>query len=162
MNIESYEVREWHYDPSSITYRGRYVSNWFSNMQSVSIKGNDGLTYPSVEHYFQLHKTLDMSLRKSLISLNPYEVKRWAKTLDSFPPDWNDGIDTMWDALNIKWNIPRWNQLLHSHKEIIVEWNNWRDSKWGVPIPPNYSSEGIGRNILGRMLMQIRDEVQSH
>ena len=68
----------------------------------------------------------------------------------------------MWDALNIKWNIPRWNQLLHSHKEVIVEWNNWRDSKWGVPIPPNYSSEGIGRNILGRMLMQIRDEVQSH
>lgn len=56
-------------------------------MQSASIKGDDGLTYPSVEHYFQAHKTLDISLRKSLLSLNPYEVKRWAKTLDSLPPD---------------------------------------------------------------------------
>lgn len=64
----------------------------------------------------------------------------------------------MWDALNIKWNIPHWNQLLHSHKEVIVEWNNWRDSKGGIPIPSSSVNIGRGRNILGCMLMQIRDD----
>lgn len=159
--LQDYPMKEWEFNPTLITYKGRYVSNWFSNMHQVRIiSPDDGIEYPSVEHYFQAHKTSDIDKRKELISLDPYAIKRWARDIPALPSDWNDGLSVMQAALYLKWTQSKWKDLLLSHPETIVEWNNWRDYKWGVPIPSS-RSVGKGRNILGIMLMEIRDSMRS-
>lgn len=98
-------------------------------MTLVNIRGvNDNLIYSSVENYYQAHKVLDITLRQQVAQTNPYEAKRWAKTITPHE-DWNNGLDIMYEALCLKWKQPNWVPKLNSLPNEIVEWNNWRDSK---------------------------------
>lgn len=148
-------------NPYLIKVEGRFISNWFSNMSTVmgGIRGlDDGILYPSVENYFQAHKSLELDTRLQMASVNPYKAKQMGKKI-TIHPDWNDGLDIMFEALSLKWNKPFWKDRLHATKDTpIIEWNNWRDDKWGVSIqlPPSVGNYQ-GRNILGLMLMEIRD-----
>lgn len=160
-NIGNYPLRMWLFHPDAIRFKGRYISNWFSNMYLCNITSNDdGITYKSVENYFQAHKTLDMNVRKEVSLMSPYESKRWAKGIHPHD-DWNHGLDVMYEALLLKWSQPINRDKLLSHEGDIVEWNNWNDSKWGVPVyAPYVSGNKQGRNILGCMLIEIRESLK--
>lgn len=156
--LEDYSLKSWKFDlEKAPPLRGKYISNWFSNMQEVNVEGlDDRILYPSVENYFQAHKVLDPDEKRRVALMTPYEAKRWARTIKPHS-QWNDGLDVMFQALNQKWSMPKFKDVLLAHTEEIVEWNNWGDSKWGVPIyPPFKSGQFKGRNILGCMLMEIR------
>lgn len=160
MKLSDFPVRKWELKPEFIQMKGKYIHNGFSNMTLVNIRGvDDNLTYNSVENYYQAHKVLDITLRQQVAQTNPYEAKRWAKTITPHE-DWNNGLDIMYEALCLKWKQPNWVPKLNSLPNEIVEWNNWRDSKWGVHISlPPIHSVVEGRNILGCMLMQIRKSI---
>lgn len=69
-------------------------------------------------------------------------------------PDWDRvKFYTMAELLIEKFSIPYLRaQLEDTRRKYLIEGNDWGDTLWGVV-------EGRGRNILGRMLMTIRDEV---
>jgi hypothetical protein len=43
--------------------------------------------------------------------------------------------------------------LLDTSDKVLIEENNWNDTFWGV-------CNGVGENNLGRLLMQVRGEIQ--
>ena len=114
----------------------------------------EGILYPSSEHAYQASKSLDPNIRKDISLLStPGKAKRAGKMLIQ-RPDWNDQLKllTMEAILRIKFQDPKLRALLDSTKgQELIEGNTWGDTFWGV-------CNGKGKNHLGVILMNIRDE----
>lgn len=58
-------------------------------------------------------------------------------------------------AIRLKFRDPLFRaQLIATGEEELVEGNRWNDKFWGVCL-----MTGQGENWLGRLLMQVRDEI---
>jgi len=129
-------------------FRGQY--RFLSNFYPVSICYN-GITYPSVEHYFQAQKTDDKAIRRIIAGLKtPGEAKRKGRTL-LLVPKWDSiKVIVMYIGLIKKFEYPHLQEkLLTTGDAILIEGNHWGDTYWGV-------CSGVGDNYLGKMLMTIR------
>lgn len=143
------------YKPESFEYNGRWIKNWFSNMEPSFIKV-DGKSYKSVENYYQSMKTLDPEMLEAIEDATPSGSKQIGKKV-TIRQDWADiKYDIMKKALWAKWSKPEYREaLLETGDEMIIEWNNWGDRTWGVDIRDNK-----GKNWLGQALMEIREELK--
>lgn len=135
----------------------RFLSNFFS-----SLIQHEGITYPTVEHFFQAMKTL-IRAERIAISQAP---KAWiAKKMASpngykgfkitLRPDWEDiKVIVMMDGLRAKFKHPELaKQLIATYPQQLVEGNWWNDVFWGVRL-----KDGFGKNMLGKCLSIIRLE----
>ncbi len=70
-------------------------------------------------------------------------------------PNWDTiKLDVMLYLLRQKFSIPKLKaKLLATGDQELVEGNKWHDTFWGV-------CNGVGSNHLGRLLMQVRQEVK--
>ena len=85
----------------NLQYRGRWIYNWFSNMDITPIT-IDGITYASVENYYQSQKTLDSELRKNFLNCLPSQSKRLGKQV-KLRDDWEQVKEhVMEKALRVK------------------------------------------------------------
>jgi len=143
------------YKPLVFEYKGRWIKNWFSNMEPYNFFVGDSL-WPSVENYYQAMKTEDRDLREKMRLMDPYQAKRIGRRIQ-LQPNWDKIKDSvMKRALHSKFSQPPWFGLLMASGDTpIVEWNNWGDSYWGA----DYKT-GLGLNRLGVLLMEIRAEYQ--
>jgi len=143
--------------PEHFEFRGLYIDNWFSNMTPVKIEV-DGILYNSVENYYQAMKTTDLTEQRVIARESPAMAKRIGRRTTHLRSDWEDvKFEIMLKALRAKFNIPEWkDKLLGTNDEILIEWNNWSDKIWGVTL------DGKGNNLLGKALMQVRDELKKH
>lgn len=138
--------------PPILEFKGpyRYLSNFW--MAPVLWAGQ---VWPSTEHAYQAAKTLDGDERRRIRMLaTPGYAKRAGK-LVTLRPDWEQvKEDIMLDIVLAKFSQhPRlMDQLLSTGDAVLEEGNNWRDTTWGV-CPPG---SGQGRNLLGKILMDIR------
>ena len=65
-------------------------------------------------------------------------------------------VDIMTELTRIKYQNPELQQkLIDTGDQEIQEGNNWNDVFWGVDI-----ETGKGQNILGKIIMMIRDEIK--
>lgn len=108
--------------------------------------------YKSIEHFYQSMKTLDNFERiKILESKTPQEARHLGKNI-KVRKEWKFIKNRiMWEGLLTKFNLPKYKDILLStcgHE--LVHWSPW-DKYWGV------DNNGNGKNILGKMLMRIRD-----
>ena len=144
------------YKPDSFEIVNGWIRNWFSNMV-ISPMIIDGIVYNSVENYFQSHKSLDRDERIRIASLLPSISKKEGRKL-KLREDWEEvKYEVMKTALRVKFNSKYWkDELLSTGDSIIIEWNNWNDKIWGVPI-----NNCIGENLLGKALMEIREELKN-
>jgi len=134
-------------------FRGPY--RWLSNFEMVEVTMPDGITYPSTEHAFQAHKILDLKARRNIAALpSPREAKKLGRHL-KLREDWEEvKFDVMLTALRLKFKYPHLREkLLATGRSQLVEGNTWGDRVWGV-------CDGEGENHLGRLLMQVRDELR--
>lgn len=126
---------------------------WLSNMDLFPkpiIINNEVIK--SSENYYQSRKTLDVELRKKILSMSPYEAKKYCKTIP-LRDDWdNVKLSVMQEALDIKFSITYYRLLLISTVEPLVEDNYWNDTYWGV-------CRGIGENMLGKLLTILRERI---
>lgn len=136
-------------------FRGKY--NFLSNFYSSPITLGTA-TYPTVEHAYQAHKNGELSWRKTCQSSRntAAEVKR-ASYRVKLVPNWDViKFSIMEQALIAKFTSAPFKQLLiDTGDALIQEGNTWGDTEWGVDL-----KSGEGKNILGRMLMGIRDDLQ--
>ena len=133
-------------------FRGEY--RWLSNFHLVEVK-LDGLPYPSTEHAYQAAKTLDIAERLMIQALPTCgQAKRTGQRL-KLRDDWEQvKVEVMLDLQRQKYAVPYLREkLLATGDAELVEGNTWGDRFWGV-------CGDTGLNWLGRLLMQVRDEVR--
>jgi ribA/ribD-fused uncharacterized protein len=115
----------------------------------------EGITYPSSEHAYVAAKTLDVEKRLEIANVETAgKVKRLGRALD-LRPDWEEvKVDIMRTIVREKFKDPVLrSKLARTAPHELVEGNWWNDRFWGqCPV-------GVGENWLGRILMEIRDEI---
>lgn len=115
----------------------------------------DGIVFPSAEHAYQAAKTHDRTARQYMARLTPGQAKRYGRTVD-IRSDWEAiKVETMREIVALKFGTHEHlaNKLLATGSAMLVEGNTWGDTFWGV-------CRGRGENHLGKILMQIRSELQ--
>ena len=136
------------------SFSGEYafLSNFFPSV--VGWKDTDQL-YPTMEHYFQAMKTFEVDEHNAIMkAATPSEAKRLGRHC-KLRSDWEFvKDDVMLTGLRMKFSNPELKaNLLATEDEFLVDRNHWKDTYWGV-------CDGKGRNKLGFLLMQVREECQ--
>jgi len=109
----------------------------------------------TTEHLFQASKTEDKTERHFVLSApTPKEAKERGRTV-TLRPDWDTyRIEAMESVLRYKFeNVSLRDKLVSTGDAELVEANTWGDRYWGVD-----RASGQGNNMLGRLLMKLREE----
>lgn len=111
--------------------------------------------YPTVEHAFQAQKTFDKEEQQRISECSSPSNAKWAGRQVRLRPDWDIvKDDIMLACLRYKFQNPVLSQLLlDTGDATLIEGNTWNDTYWGI-------CNGIGKNMLGKLLMQVRSEVK--
>lgn len=137
-------------------FNGDYA--FLSNFYPSPIAWSDSEKYyPTVEHFFQAYKTWDIDEHEAIrCAATPGEAKRLGRKCH-LREDWEKAKDgVMLNALRLKFrNTELRKMLLATGDEFLVEGNAWNDTYWGV-------CNGKGRNMLGFLLMQLREEIKEY
>ncbi len=134
-------------------FQGEY--RWLSNFWPVNVI-YDGVTYPSVENAYQAAKAGLASERVVFETCAPNIAKRLGKRV-RIRPDWDlIRLATMYNLNYQKYQDEEMRKkLLATGDQVIQEGNRWHDTYWGVDL-----ETGEGENHLGKILMQIREELK--
>jgi hypothetical protein len=138
--------------PKVSYFRDEYV--FLSNFYPCWVE-YEGMLYKSVEHAYQAAKSLSIEDRKK-VQETEYagEAKKLGRKLKN-RNDWEMvKVGIMEQCLLQKFNDPMLRERLLKLKDYeIVEGNNWGDTFWGI------DDKKGGKNILGRLIMKIRDKL---
>lgn len=143
-------------------FEGRYA--FLSNFHTCEIY-YQGITYPSVEHYYVALKCNNDQMIdgkyytradfRDLVSKikTPGKAKKVGRMI-KLRKDWDSiKLEVMENGLRQKFRYPELReQLLSTGDQELIEGNWWGDIYWGV-------CNGAGENNLGKLLMKIRNEI---
>ena len=133
-------------------FMGKY---WFlSNFYPAPVE-MDGKLWPTVEHAYQACKTNDPVVRgRILIAPKPGTAKYLGQRV-RLRENWDEmKLDVMKILVSRKFKeLELARKLLATRDAQLVEGNYWGDAFWGV-------YNGAGENHLGRILMEVRKELQ--
>lgn len=130
----------------------------FSNFAGFPIR-LDGEVWPTSEHYFQAQKFKDRSVRKKIRTANSPMIAARMGRDRSLPlrRDWESvKVEVMRKAVQAKFtqHDELRGLLLETGDAKIVE-HTENDAYWGD------GGDGSGKNMLGRILMEVRDRIRS-
>jgi len=141
-------------------FRGKY--EFLSNFYSAEIT-IDSITYPTGEHAFQAMKVMDRGIQLAVSKApEPMDAKRMGsrrymeKHGIKIREDWDDiRVLIMRGIVYLKFckHPDLLRQLIETGNEELVEGNWWNDTFWGV-------CGGIGENHLGKILMEVRENLK--
>ena len=131
---------------------------FLSNFHPSPFVDNDGVSWDTVEHFFQAMKSEDINEREFVRGkLTAGRAKRAGRKV-TLRFDWEDiKEDIMLKGLTFKFfqNKELGNMLLTTEDMKITEGNSWHDNFWGVCNCGNCVKENA-RNVLGKSLMIVR------
>lgn len=138
--------------PKSGIYGFSGPFRWLSNFADCEIEF-EGVVYPTTENAYQAAKFAP-ELRPPFVHFTPGEAKKAGQNTLAQRPDWREVSLGIMKDLNRKKFVqePYKTLLLNTDGLFIEETNTWGDTFWGVCM-------GNGENHLGRILMEIRDEL---
>lgn len=131
-------------------FKGEY--SWLSNMTSCTPFIYEGISYNTVENFYQAQKSESLGLKLQISKLSPYDAKSYGKAV-KIRKDWESvKDDVMKKGLEFKFNQPKFkNLLINTGKSELIEGNYWNDTYWGWSI-----QKAKGQNKLGNFIMEIR------
>ena len=135
----------------------KYLSNFY-----ISPVSFEGWEYWSVEHAYQSIKTLDLEWRKKVQECStPGKAKRIGLKVP-MRPDWETiKYDVMRALVLQKFtnHLDIREKLLATGDQELIEENTWGDKIWGQV----KNAEGVyeGQNLLGKILMSVREELKN-
>lgn len=134
------------------SFRNKYF--FLSNFYEAPIIF-DNVRYRNNEAAFQAQKCIDPEDRKKFSELDPATAKKMGRKI-KLRSDWEDvKVGLMRKIVFAKFtqhpNLTV--ELLNTKDEELVEGNNWGDKVWG-------QVNGEGQNLLGKILMEVRDEIR--
>ena len=123
----------------------------------------DGVEYPTAEHAYVAAKTLDPQIRAWVRQIDtPGNAKYRGKSI-ALRPDWEDvRDDVMLSILRSKFtrNPQARDQLIATGDAEIIEGNAWHDNYCGRCRCKACAGVVDAHNVLGRLLMMVRDELR--
>lgn len=132
------------------SFRGDY--GFLSNFHLCVVEHN-GIEYISAEHAYQASKSLS-DVDKYIIwsQETPGKAKQQGKRI-TLREDWDSIKQTQMKEILIAkfYNYELRQKLLATDGLVLVEGNTWGDTYWGQ------SPIGTGENMLGKLLMEVRD-----
>lgn len=134
------------------SFRDEYY--FLSNFYECYVTYN-GLTYKNNEAAFQAQKCINPKDREKFCNLRASESKKLGRRV-VLRKDWEDiKIKVMTDIVKAKFkqNEDLQKKLLATEDAYLEEENTWGDRIWGTV-------NGVGANNLGRILMNVRKELQ--
>lgn len=139
----------------------RFMGDWrfLSNFAPCPWITFEEDVYPTVEHAFQAAKTDNYHVRMEIRSARqPGHAKRMGRSISPLPHGWGQTrIDVMRELLAQKFSAGRQPDylagLLRTGTAQLIESNEWGDRFWGV-------CDGVGANMLGILLMELRERRQ--
>lgn len=117
----------------------------------------------SVEHHYQAAKSDDPSDKAAIVgTFSPGHAKKLGKNLWLTRLDWDDvKFGIMQDLIRRKFSDPELAQKLVATGDAeLVEGNAWHDNYWGRCFCAK-CSQGPASNHLGRILMDLRQELRA-
>ncbi|TXB66296.1 NADAR family protein [Phaeodactylibacter luteus] len=136
------------------TFKGQYA--WLSNFKRCEVFFR-GAAYTSSEHAYMSAKSEcpDWKAFCQDGGNSPGRVKAMSRRI-AVRPDWNEvKVGVMREVLRDKFSRePFRSYLLDTGNCHLEEGNRWGDQFWGVDL-----KTGEGQNHLGRLLMEVRDEL---
>lgn len=152
----------------------RFQGRWYflSNFYECKIE-HQGITYPSVEHYYVAMKSVNDQLidgvyytsgdlREFVSRLkSPGIAKRFGRKF-KIRKDWRDVKLKIMDwGVREKFKDPKLiDLLLSTGDQKIIEGNLWHDNFWGSCLCDKCGDNG--KNHLGKILMNIRKELNGN
>ena len=134
----------------------RFLSNFQDAPLLLQGQYADGIRYPTSEHAYMAQKTRDLVERQRIAALPRPSMAKDEGQLIVLRADWETYKQhAMLAAIRAKFrqNPELAQRLLATHLLYLEETNNWGDQYWGVV-------DGVGLNMLGKILMQVRMELQ--
>jgi ribA/ribD-fused uncharacterized protein len=134
-------------------FKGRFA--FLSNFDAGVPIQYEGILYPTVEHAFQAAKSLDTRVKNKIaLTTKPHVAKSMGRRT-KLRSDWETvKINIMKQLLDLKFKETALQPLLlETGEAYLQEGNTWNDQFWGV-------CKGSGENWLGKLLMQVRQEIQ--
>ena len=140
-------------------FEGKYA--FLSNFYNSPFIGTiDEIEYPTVEHYFQAQKSLNLQDRRRIAAApTPGQAKHLGRHVN-LRTDWEfKKLKVMRYGLKRKFDThpDLKEQLLATGDAILIEGNTWHDNFWGDCGCPKCQNIA-GKNNLGKLLMMLRDE----
>ena len=141
------------------TYKYRFLSNFYPSKIEY-----EGISYPTVEHAYQAAKSKDPEFRK-MISKIPVNQAGKAKRKGRkvrLRPEWDKifCVEVMEELLRLKFKDKKLRQqLIDTGDKPLIEGNHWHDNFYGDCLC-SYCEDTFGQNVLGKLLMKLRKEVQ--
>ena len=132
-----------------------FLSNFFPSPITF-----DGITFPTVENWFQAWKTeVPTEFRAIATAETPGRAKRLGRKC-MLREDWEEVKEqVMEDGLRLKFADPELkSKLLATADEELIEGNTWHDRTWGRCVCSKCG--GQGQNLLGQLLMELREEIK--
>lgn len=134
------------------SFRGEY--QFLSNMFPTKIEF-EGKIWNSSENIYQSFKTGYVLERAIFPTMTPSESKNyWKNSPTRTPQFFTSRVRYMERALRAKFSNPHLKSLLLATGDAeLIEGNWWGDTFWGV-----FDKTGKGHNMLGKLLMKLREE----
>ncbi len=133
-------------------FKGKYY--FLSNFYDAPVEFA-GLHFLNNEAAFHAQKTVNEFERVRFTQLDPSKAKKLGRSIH-LRDDWEQiKVNVMHEICRAKFlqNPDLARQLVATNNEILIEGNTWGDKFWG-------QCNGVGENNLGKILMQIRDELK--
>lgn len=132
-----------------------FLSNFYPS--PIIVKGKE---YPTVEHLFQAFKTTDPREREQVrLQTTPGKAKQMGRKVTLRKNWFKIRKSVMSWCIKLKFQNPELQQkLLNTGNQKLIEGNYWHDNFWGVCSCNKCGKRG--KNMLGRILMQERENLQ--
>ena len=122
----------------------------------------DGITYPTIEHFFQAHKTEWIEEHLHIAECeSPGEAKALGRSIE-LRDDWEEvKYQVMFTGVMLKFLSQQslGQKLTDTGNAHLYEGNHWGDTTWGV-IWDSSKQEWVGQNWLGEILMDVRSIIR--
>jgi ribA/ribD-fused uncharacterized protein len=134
-------------------FRDEY--RWLSNFTPVKVV-YEGIEYASVEHAYMSAKSHDMVWKSRCADsqVSAAQIKKESKEID-LREDWEKvKFEVMLECVRQKMTQEPFKSKLEATGNVYIqEGNIWGDTVYGVCLKTNK-----GQNLLGKMIMKIREE----
>jgi ribA/ribD-fused uncharacterized protein len=148
------QIIDWFFDDY------RYLSNY--HIQPIVYNGK---SYMTTEHAYQACKaTLEEAHENIRLASSPGKAKKLGG-LVKLRPDWEDVKEqimreVVWLKFITDATLTR--KLLNTGNAYLIEGTVWHDNTWGICVKKDCKkcSEKRGKNLLGKILMETREELR--
>lgn len=155
-------------------YGQNNVYGFMSNFYRCKFVDNDGIVYNCTEQYFMYKKCMifepdNLELKNSILTETlPSKIKAYGRKVKNYNEvTWNSIREqVMYDANKLKYtqNNNLKDKLLQTGNKNLYEASK-SDKIWGIGYSSidaqNIDKKYYGQNLLGKILMKLRDELKS-